>query len=206
MRHNGFAVILNDPLVTDTEMQFGARDNAAHDLRPFLKVFFSDGSESSYFMGADGTFVTALAPPANLTLGDGLVRRVFVPVDLSGFDPTTLLHEVTFTLHIVPLTFTGGDLNVRIYAPDKADPNDPAVLTGQRVSSNSLNLELGKVQFSVRNIVTDWIAATNPEAAFVLQFSSEGSDARQIEFYTGEAADSLKPSLNLTISDAPEFP
>jgi hypothetical protein len=142
----------------------------------------------------------------NLLLSDGVSRRVYIPIDLTVFDPRTLVHEAKLVLHLVPDSFLGGDFSVTLYAPETADVGDPDVLTGTAVTAAVLDPGSDVVRFSIRNILSRLISEGKKENALVLRYSSEGTSIRRAEFFTSSAPDSLRPSLTFTYSTAPKFP
>ncbi|UCG50416.1 MAG: hypothetical protein JSW58_09380 [Candidatus Latescibacterota bacterium] len=205
--HNGMAVVLDDP-TTDRRFQFATRQNADSGLRPRLNVFFESGDEKSYPMVVDGTFSIELFTSSNLLLSDGVIRRVYVPVDLSFFDPKTLLHDARLVLNTVPLSTVGTDRSVTLYAPKSTNLDDPGVLTGTAVAPQLLPPDSAfvvQVVFPIRNIVTTFLAEEKTKGALVLQYASEGIGVRRSEFFTSSSPDSLKPSMIFTFSSAPEF-
>jgi hypothetical protein len=168
-------------------------------------VIFTNNDESTYLMKADGTFVNELYSTSNLLLSDGGTRRVLIPVDLTGFDPNTLVHEAKLVLHFVPDSFVGEDRTVTLYAPESADVDDPAVLDGTPVTSTVMIESSGVVTFSIRNILALLLAREQEDNALVLQFSNEGASVRRTEFYGSGAAEGLRPYFTFTYSTAPDF-
>jgi hypothetical protein len=156
-------------------------------------------------MGADGTFCIERFTTTNLLLSDGVTRRVYVPLDLSGFDSRILMHDANLVLRMVPGSTTGGDLAVTLYAPEGTDINDPGILTGIPVTATFLNPDSGILMLPIRNIASRLIAEERFEAALVLQYTVESRSIRRTEFYPGSAPDSLKPTYQFTFSTAPEF-
>jgi hypothetical protein len=201
--HNGIAVVLEDP--TDTTRLVYQATERGTDLRPTLKVIFTNDKESTYLMSVDGTFVKELYSTSNLLLSDGVTRRVFIPVDLSRFDPNTLVHEAKFVLHIVPDSFLGADLSVTLYAPENADIDDPDILEGTLVASTVMTGTSDVVSFSIRNILAILLSKENEDNALILRYTNEGSSIRRAEFYGSGAADGLEPSFTFTYSTAPDF-
>ncbi|UCH84525.1 MAG: hypothetical protein JSW50_02190, partial [Candidatus Latescibacterota bacterium] len=125
--NNGLAVVLNDPTTTK-RLEYATTQNLDAGLRPTLRVRFTDNTETSYPIGADGTFCIERFTTTNLLLSDGVTRRVYVPLDLTFFDPRILMHDANLILRMVPETTTGGDLTVALYAPNSTDLDDPGVL------------------------------------------------------------------------------
>jgi hypothetical protein len=203
--HNGIAVVLDDTTTT-TRLAFASKENGSSALEPVLRVIFKSGGPSTYRMEVDGTFVRDLAVTPNLLLSDGVSRRVYIPIDLTVFDPRTLVHEAKLVLHLVPDSFLGGDFSVTLYAPETADVGDPDVLTGTAVTAAVLDPGSDVVRFSIRNILSRLISEGKKENALVLRYSSEGTSIRRAEFFTSSAPDSLRPSLTFTYSTAPKFP
>jgi hypothetical protein len=201
--HNGIAVVLDDPADT-TRLLFQATERGT-DLRPTLRVIFTNSKISTYAMTVDGAFAEDLYSTSNLLLSDGPTRRVLIPVDLTDFDANTLVHEAKIVLHYVPDTILGTDRSVILYAPETTDPSDPDVLDGTLVTAAVMDVDSGVLSFSIRNILSTLIAKGTEENALVLRYATEASAVRRVEFYGSGAADSLAPSFNFTYSKAPEF-
>jgi hypothetical protein len=201
--HNGIAVVPHD--TSSTQLAFATKEYAESGLRPFLKVVFRTGEQSTYQILADGTFLQELTPPPDLLLADGVTRRIYVPVDLTIFDPKTIVNDAKIVFRYRPETITGGDLAVTLYAPDSPDLNDPGVLTGSLVGSKFLDPESDILEFQIRNVLGTFIEEGLEENALILRYSSEGTAIRQAEFYGTSEPDSLRPSYTFTFSTAPEF-
>jgi hypothetical protein len=201
--HTGIAVVLTDP--TDTTRTAFHATEAGENLRPLLRVTFTTNDESRYLMAADGTYVQDLHSSSNLVLSDGKTRRILIPVDLSDFDPKTLVHDANLVLRVVPDSFVGGDFTVILYRPESADPNDPQVLDGTSVVAVAMDGEADAASFSIRNILSLMLSEGKEENALALRFAAEGSAIRRAEFYTTNAPDSLKPTFTFTYSTAPKF-
>ena len=201
--HNGIAVVLDDAADT-TRFVFQSTERGS-DLRPTLRVIFTNSETSTYAMSVDGTYAKEIYSTPNLLLSDGITRRVLIPVDLTAFDPNTLVHEAKMTLHYVPDTNLGTDVSVTLYAPETTDTGDPDVLNGTLVSGTVMVEESGVLSFSIRNILSTLIAKGTDENALVLRYSNEGSAVRRVEFYGSGAADSLAPAFTFTYSKAPKF-
>jgi hypothetical protein len=200
---NGIAVVLDDAADT-TRLVFQSTERGT-DLRPTLRVIFTNSKISTYAMSVDGTFATEIYSTQNLLLSDGVTRRVLIPVDLTAFDPNTLVHEAKIVLHFVPDTNLGTDVSVTLYAPETTDTGDPDVLDGTLVSGTVMAEDSGVLSFSIRNILSTLIAKGTDENALVLRYSNEGSAVRRVEFYGSGAADSLAPAFMFTYSNAPKF-
>ncbi len=201
--NNGIAVVPHDTAAV--HLAFAARENASSGLRPFLKVVFKTGEQSTYQMLADGTFLQELTTPPDLLLSDGVTRRIYVPVDLTIFDPKTLVNDAKLILRYLPETGTGGDLSVILYAPESTDLNDPGVLSGALVGSKFLDPDSDVLEFQIRNILGTFIEEGDDENALILRYSEEGTAIRRAEFFASSELDSLKPSFVFTLSTAPEF-
>jgi hypothetical protein len=204
--HNGIVIELTD--ATTTERLAFAGTERGSGLRPTLKVIFTNGDESTYLMTVDGSFVRDFVATSNLLLSDGVARRVYIPFGLTVFDPRTLLHEARLVLHVVPGSFVADDtaaVVVALYAPTSLEINDPDVLTGTPVTLALLKPDSDVLNLSVRNILSTLISERKTETALVLRCDAEGASIRRVEFYTSEAADSLRPSLSFTYSTAPTF-
>jgi hypothetical protein len=202
--HNGIAVVLDDTTTTK-RLSFGAKENADSGVQPFLRVFFTSGDESTYRTSADGTFVRDVSATENLRLSDGGARRVYIPVDLSVFDPRTLVHEAKLMLHIVPGSFVGEDFLVTLYAPDTRDAASPGILTGTPATSVFVDPDSSVVVMSIRSVLSSLLSKGYDEYPLVLRYASEGSSIRRVQFFSGSAPDSLKPAVTFTYSTAPKF-
>jgi len=203
--HNGIAVVLDDTTTT-ARLDFASMENGSSALDPVVKVLFKTGEQSTYRMKVDGTFVQDLFTTSNLLLSDGVARRVYVPIDLTVFDPRTMVHEAKLVLHVASDSLLAEDLSVTLYEPDAIDISDPGILTGTTAVSGVLDPDMDVVRFSIRSTLARLISEGDEKAALVLRFSSEGTAIRRAEFFTSGAADSLKPSLTFTYSTAPTFP
>lgn len=200
---NGIAVVLDDAADT-TRLVFQATERG-ESLRPTLRVIFTNSKISTYAMSVDGTFAKEIYTTPNLLVSDGVTRRVLIPVDLTAFDPNTLVHEAKLVLHYVPDTILGTDVSVTLYAPETTDTGDPDVLGGTLVSATVMDEESDVLSFSIRNILSTLITKGTEENALVLRYSNEGSAVRRVEFYGSGAADSLAPAFTFTYSTAPKF-
>jgi len=199
--HNGIAVVTNQ--TGNKTVRFGARESSD---APSLLVVFTDAIQATYPVSDDGTFVSALQPPTDLGLGDGVIRRIFFPLDISHIDSTTLIHNALLELHTVPLSSTGGDVTATLYAPESFDISDPGIIEGELISTQTIDLVNNRIRFPVSNILAEFIASGQNNKGFVLQYALERTSNRQIEFYGSSAGDSLRPVIILTTSNAPTFP
>ena len=201
--HNGIAVVLDDPSDT-TRLAFKATEQG-EDNRPTLIVSFTNNDVSTYLMKVDGAYAKDLYATSNLLLSDGATRRILIPVDLTGFDPNTLVHEARLELHHVPDTMFGSDFSVALYAPASADTADPDILSGTPVNAAVMSESSEVLSFSIRNILSTLIANGTEDNALVLQYFNEGTAVRRAEFYGSGAPDSLAPYVTFTFSKAPKF-
>lgn len=199
--HNGIAVVMNQS--GSKTVLFGAREGAD---APNLLVVFTNGDQTTYPVSDDGTFVAALNPPSDLGIGDGRIRRVLLPFNIGGVDSTILIHNALLEIHTVPSSSSGGDVTATLYAPESLDISDPGIVQGALISTQTIDLDDNRLRFPVSNILADFIASGQDKQGFVLQYALEKTSNRQIEFYGSSAADSLKPVIILTISNAPTFP
>jgi hypothetical protein len=213
--HNGIAVVLNDP-ETNKRLSFGTREDADSTVHPLLRVFFTDGEQSTYRASADGTFAKDLFTTENLLLSDGGARRIYVPIGLDAFDPKTLVHEANLILHLVPGSLIGADTvavgtdttvveGFTLYSPASGDIHSPDVLTGTVISSVLLAADPGVLRIPVGNVLSSLLAQGEGTAWLVLRYTGEGSSIRRAQFYAGGARDSLKPAVSFTYSTAPRF-
>lgn len=200
--HNGIAVILNDTTTT-LELTFSGQGNAD---AAFLQVFFTDTTNTPYNITASGTFTTDLSSSTNLRMSDGDTRRIWLPVDLSAFNENVLLHQARLVMHVVPnsASETGGF--AELYAPVDSVIGSSGILTGTPVTSQTLNTSV--IEFSIRNIIGRFLSDSTNTANFglAIRYLSEGSSARRIDFYSSAAADTLRPQMQFTFSEAPTFP
>jgi hypothetical protein len=203
--HNGIAMSVDDPMDT-LDLEYGTRHNGDESLQPFLQVFFTDQTSTSYRSSAGGTLVNDLSTTTKLRLSDGVTRRIFVPVDLSTFNPEDLLHDGRLVFKIVEDSWSGGDNIVELYAPDSDVPGDPGLLVGTFVVGALIDPEAGQLELPARGILAKFLIEPETNHGLVLRFSLEGSAIRRIDFHTSTDHDSLKPFLDLTFSDAPTFP
>ncbi|MCZ6766107.1 MAG: hypothetical protein O7D32_04165, partial [bacterium] len=160
----------------------------------------------TYPVSDDGTFVAALNPPSDLGIGDGRIRRVLLPFNIGGVDSTILIHNALLEIHMVPSSSSGGDVTATLYGPESLDISDPGIIQGALISTQTIDLDNNRLRFPVSNILADFIASGQDKQGFVVQYALERTSNRQIEFYGSSAADSLKPVIILTISNAPTFP
>ncbi len=202
--HNGIAVVLADTTTTK-RLAFATKENTDSAVQPFLKVFFTTGEESTYRTSVDGTFAQDISTTTNLLLSDGGARRLYVPIDLTVFDPKTLVHEAKLMLHVVPGAFVGDDFVVTFYAPGTADIHSPDILTGTPVSSVLINRDSDVLVISIRNILSSLLSKGGEMAPLVLRYTAEGTSIRRAEFFASNAPDSLKPAVAFTYSTAPKF-
>ncbi len=203
--HNGFAVVLDDTTTT-VRLDFASMENGSSAQDPVLRVVFKTGEQSTYRMEVDGTYVQDFVATSNLLITDGVTRRVYVPIDLTVFDPRTLVHEAKLVFHVASDSLLGEDLSVTLYNPISTDINDPNVLKGTAVVSGVLDADMEVVRFSIRSTLARLISGGDETAALVLRFASEGTAIRRVDFYSSSAPDSLKPALTYTYSTAPTFP
>ncbi|NIO57710.1 MAG: hypothetical protein GTN72_16335 [Candidatus Latescibacteria bacterium] len=207
--HNGIAVVVRDT-ISGKQFSFGSRENSEKDDRPLLAVNFTDGAETKFSPTDDGTFVESTTSTTNLVISDGFIRRILVPVDLSGFDPDNFIHDAKLVLNADTTTDLGIDFSVLLYAPDSDDPADPSVRSGPGVStgfvnfvSNQLVLPLTDRRRNI-NILQLFVGGERENNGLALRFYSEGQAVRQVEFYTS-ASDTLGPRIIITASEAPIF-
>lgn len=197
---NGIAIVLNDTTTT-TRLPFGTSTNSEY---PYLKAFFSDQTDTTYYFAANGTFTKDLAPTSNLRLSDGDTRRIWLPVDLSTFDTQTILHQAKLVLHVVPgsATETGG--TVELYSPTDSVAGGSGIGSGQTIARAQLDSDV--VVFSIRTVIAAFIADSTLNHGLALKYYPEGNSIRRIEFYSSSAPDSLRPQMEFTFSTAPTFP
>lgn len=197
--NNGIAIVLND-ITTTQAMRFATRTNSDN---PFLRVFFSDATQTSYRFLADGTFTQDLSTTSDLRVSDGDTKRVYLPVPLGGLATEIILHQAKLVLHIVPPWNAQDD--VELYAPEDSAVGSTGILKGTGVTSKVVGTS-GVVEFSIRNIVASFLADPSKNHGFVVRYLQEGNSIRRIDFYSSAAADSLKPRMLFTYSTPATFP
>jgi len=201
--HHGLAVVIT-PDTTDKQLLMAARENSASDRRPILEVNFTDGQSTLYKISDDGTFVESVAATQNLVLSDAYIRRIYLPLDLAQLDPNLLIHDAKLILNYVPDTSLGSDFSVFLYSPNDDDPFGTDIRTGQGITTGLVDFTTGQVVLMVRNILLLMLGGQEENNGFALRFMGEGSNLRQVEFYTS-ASDSLGPRIELISSQPPEF-
>ncbi|MDH3217443.1 MAG: hypothetical protein OEN01_14360 [Candidatus Krumholzibacteria bacterium] len=202
LHHNGIAIVLTDN-TTNKQLTFATKENSDN---PFLKVFFSDTTDTSYRPLVTGTFAEDLSPlTSDLRISDGDTRRIFLPVDLGSLDDRALLHDASLVLRVAPSSSTGGDADIELYAPtDSTDIMDLGKRTPVTVAI--LGSAADRIEFPIRNIITQFLADPKTNLGFVVRYFPEGNSIRRVEFFGSSAADSLRPSMRFTFSDPPTFP
>jgi hypothetical protein len=201
--HNGLAVVATAGTI-DRHLLMGARESSAGDRRPILEVKFTDGNSTLYKISDDGTFVESVNPTQNLVLSDAYIRRIYLPLDLTQLDPDLLIHEAKLILNYVPSSSLGSDFSVFLYSPNDANPMSTGIWTGQGITTGLVDFINGKVVLPVRNVMLLILGGQEENNGFALRFMGEGSELRQVEFYTS-ASDSLGPRIELISSHPPEF-
>ena len=201
--HNGIAFVESEG-ATDKIFNFVTKEgDASETTPPILLVVFVGGGSTNYQIAADGTFIEDGNTTANLPVADGEVRRIQIPVDLSGFDTKTLLHDAQLTLRIDTLGTVGQeDLFVTLYRPSGSDPT--SLLTGADIATIFASGTV--VTFPVRAEVEIFLADSLLNHGFVLKYTLEGATPRRLEFFGSNAPDSLKPSYRLIFSEPAKFP
>ena len=139
-------------------------------------------------------------------MSDGVTQRVFLPIDLSGFDDEVLIHDAQLILTVVPGTYSGGDPTVTIYVPDCVDAADPCVESGTNVASSFINTATNQIEVRVLDAVQQFLNEADGDDAFVIRYTNEGTDARRVEFYNASTNPTLVPQLRILLSTKPEFP
>ncbi len=197
--HNGVAIVLMD-VTTAKELSWKSKERGTN--KPFLRVVFSDATETRYPIKDDATFVTLLNLSSNLRISDGVRGRFFLPIDLGRFDTRSIVHDAILTLSFVPGSFTIGDQSVLIYAP-----TDTSLAVSRRLAgAGTVRTTSTVIRFRVREVIEEFIAKPSTNHGLVVRFTLENSSIRQAEFFNSAAAPGLKPFLSLTLSDAPTFP
>ena len=204
--HNGLAIVENEG-TTNKVLQFTAQENSASDATdPFVFVWFTDGTSSNYTIMDDGTYHVDNNPVTSLPLSDAEVRRVWLPIDLSGFDTKTLLHDASLTVSFDTMTTIGSISGISLYTPGSSDPDDPDILDGDEVGVRVPEEDATSITFNVRVPVEAFLADSTLNNGFVLRFSSEGASPRRVEFFDSTSPIELVPSYRFIFSGAATFP
>ncbi len=201
--HKGIAV-LYEGSESGKQLAYGSRENSDNSLHPFMTVLFADGAQTNYPVTDDGTYVVSEVSTSNLIVSDGFIRRILVPVDISEIESDILIHDAKLILNLVPSSDLGSGFDVFLYSPNSGDPAAPDSRSGQGITTSFVNFVTGRVELSVRNILSLYITGERENTGFALRFVGEGSSIRQAEFY-GSASDTLGPLLIVTASHPPVF-
>jgi hypothetical protein len=199
--HNGIAIVLNDTTTT-REMTFANRTNA---VAPFLKVFFSNATETSYRLIADGTFVEDLSSTTELRVSDGDIKRTFLPVRLAGLPKDIMLNQAKLVMRVVPNSVSNFAGTLELYAPGDSVVGSSGILTGTAVTSAAIG-QSGVVEFPIRNIVSRFLADPTGNHGFVIRYLPESNGLERVDFFSSAAADSVKPRLLFTYTTPATFP
>ncbi len=201
--HNGVAVVLEDTS-SGRWLVYGSRENGDSGLHPFLRVNFTDGTVRNYPASDDGTFIQPITTTTNLSVSDGFVSRIFIPLDLSQIPTDISIHGARLIIRVVPASEIGSDFGFLLYAPDSDDIDSQGIRTGQGVSTAYADFVTGELVFPVRNILQLFLSGERENNGFSLRFLGEGTDFRHLEFYPSSSG-SLGPCVQITASDVPEF-
>lgn len=204
IEHTGIAVVPSDTTLS-TQITFGSRENGDVSQQPFLAVTFDDGSDTTYAMTDDATFVEWLGATSNLIVSDGYTQRVFIPVDIGGLVEDAAIHKADLVLTIVPGSEIGNEFDVRLYTPNSSVVGNPDIFDGVGITTYATDIEDGQIVLPVRNVLLFFLEGVLPNNGFVLQFSGEGSQIRQLEFYSAEAGPDLGPHIIITYSTPADF-
>jgi hypothetical protein len=200
---NGIAVVYQDD-GNERLAVFDASEKSGTDADPpTIQVDFTDGSQSSYKVTNDATFVRASGTTPNLIVSDGFVRRVYFRVGLDELSPKSAVHRARIQLHVVPGSVSGTD-RIEIYIPDSDDPTSKSFRTGQPVTDAVITTDTDEVEFVVTNAVLSVLAGLLPDNGFAVRFVGENADVRYVEFYTS-ANDSLGPRAVTTSSTPADY-
>lgn len=214
--HNGIAITLNDAR-SDIEIEYGTSEDTStpSSLKPYLEVQFGTPPNNvtrTYNVSHDGTFVTDISGSPWMRLSDGETRRIFVPVDLSAISTNKLLHDARIGFRIVegsigPEFVTNQDRAVQIYAPKDSSPK--GLLDGDFVVGSFVPV-LGdsttELILPIRSIIEDFISDPSRNHGLVLRLTNERVKVRTVDFFSSADADTLRPFLEITVSDPPTFP
>jgi hypothetical protein len=202
--HHGIAVIPSDTTVA-TQITYGSSENTDGGLQPFLNVEFTNGTSTNYPMSDDATFVEWLDSTSNLIISDGFTQRTYIPVDLSGIESDAAIHKAELVLNLVPGTEIGNEFDVRLYTPNSSVIGSSAIFDGTGITTWDTDVSSGQVALPVRNVLLLFLNGGLPNTGFVAQFAGEGSQIRQLEFYSASAPAELRPSIRITYSSPAEF-
>jgi len=196
---NGIAIIYGDN--ADEVFGFWSRTGTTP---PTLQVDFTDGSDTSYPIVADGIYTRPTAPSANLVISDGFVRRIHFPVDLSEIDDSVAVHDARLVLTYVPGSLFGISQSVLLYAPNSSDPDSPDFTSGQLITQKTLDESAGTLELKITNVLLGVLSGELGDNGFVLRYLNENSEVRQAEFYSSADAD-RGPRLHITYSTPADF-
>lgn len=202
--HNGVAVIPSDT-TTVTQITFGSSENIDTGKQPFLSVDFADGTSTNYPMSDDATFVEWLGATSNLIISDGFTQRAYIPFELAGIVSDAAIHKAELILNLVPGSEIGNEFDVRLYTPNSRVIGSKTTFSGVGITTYATDIEDGRIVLPVRNVLLYFLNGTLANNGFVLQFDGEGSQIRQLEIYSAEAAPDLRPRITITYSTPTEF-
>ena len=197
------AVVYTDD-VNDRLATFSSQ-NAATD-RPVLTITYVGGTQKTYAISGDATFIRPTGTTSNLIVADGYVRRVYFRVHLDELASDAAVHTARVRFHIVPGTALGdNNTTVVVYVPDSTDPASSSFLSGQPVTEKTFDLTDETLEFPVTNAIFLMLQKTLKDNGFVVRFKFENTELRQLELYGSAAADSLRPRVFITSSTPAEF-
>jgi hypothetical protein len=196
------AVVYTDD-VNDRLATFSSQ-NAAVD-RPVLTVNYVGGTQKSYAISGDATFIRPTGTASDLIVADGYVRRVYFRAHLDELAADAAVHTARVRFHIVPGSALGDNTTVVVYVPDSTDPASKAFLTGQAVTEETFALTDETLEFPVTNAIFLTLQGTLKDNGFVVRFKFENTELRQLELNGSAAVDSLQPRVYITSSTPAEF-
>jgi hypothetical protein len=197
---NGIAVIYQN---TADEL-FGCWSRTG-DEPPTLDVSFTDGTDASFPIAADGIYTRPTTTTDNLIISDGYVRRIYVPVDVSAIEDSSAVHEARLVLTYVPGSVFGSLQNVLLYLPVSSDPDSSGFSEERRlITQATLDESAGTLELKITNVLLTVLSGGLQNNGFVLRFTSENTEVRQAEFYTSADAE-RGPRIYITYSTPAEF-
>lgn len=171
---------------------------------PSILVNFDDGTSTNYPVPDDGIFTRPTAGTDNLVISDGFLRRIYFQVDLSEVDDSAAVHDARVVFHIVPGTVFGAGQTVLLYVPNSSDPTDPGFLTGETVTTKTIDSASGVLELTMTNMLLKILSGEVADNGFVLRWTDENTEVRQAEFYTSSDG-ALRPKEFITYSTPADF-
>ncbi|MGD8414891.1 MAG: hypothetical protein PVF33_11705 [Candidatus Latescibacterota bacterium] len=172
---------------------------------PTLDVTFTDGSDATFSVAADGIYTRPTTTTDNLVISDGYVRRIYLPVDIGAIEDSSAVHEARLVLTYVPGSVFGTSQNVLLYIPVSSDPDSSGFSEERRlITQATLDESAGTLELKITNALLTLLSGAVENNGFVLRLTSENSEVRQAEFYTSADPD-RGPRIYITYSTPAEF-